>query len=89
MPVHHGRVMSPRDVPCCSPSGSKSERRCHVRRGTQMDIRPHCRRVAEYIQRLKRSVAIEMKPDAVLFRRSRDQRMPRRDDVDVVTAGGN
>jgi len=30
-----------------------------------------------------------MKPDAVLFRRSRDQRMPRRDDVDVVTAGGN
>ncbi len=87
--VHDRRATRPGDVPRGSPTRGERQRGCGVRGATQADVGAHGGGVAEDIQRLERRVLVEMKRDAVLGRAPRDERMPGRHDMDLMTSRGH
>jgi hypothetical protein len=85
--VHDGGPMPSGHGTRRAPSCRQRERRGEVRRATKRHVCPHRRGVTENVQRWQRRVSVEVKENAVFDRRPGDERMPRRDDVDLVAPG--
>ena len=87
--VDDRRLRVARDLTRPLPSRRERERRHRHRREAQPDVRAHRARVSKHIQSSRRRVAIHMKVHITFRRVSAPLRVPRRDDVDGVTARGD
>ena len=85
--VHDRRAMPPRHRPRRAPSGGQRQRGREVGGAPDAHVGPHRGGIAEHVQRPKRRIAVEMKVDALFLGAARDERVPRRHDVDLVAEG--
>ena len=85
--VHDRRAMPPRHRPRRAPSCGQRQRGRDVGGAPEAHVGPHRSGIAEHVQRPERRIAVEMKVDALLLGAARDERVPRRHDVDLVAEG--
>jgi hypothetical protein len=89
MSVHDRRALHESYAPGRTPSREKRERRGDVGRSPQAHVGSHRGRVSKHVERSNRRITIEVESDPLVFRRSRDERVPRRHHMNLVPARRN